>query len=118
MKKLGKVIVDRREELGMTGTDLAKKTGLSRAYISRVENGRVVPTRADTRRRIEEVLGLEPGELAGLVSDVENTLYDMITVVDLYLRGEATQDTMRVVTERAKSVLRILEGNQYEQSKS
>jgi len=38
--KLSKLIVARREELGLTQAQLAKKTGISRAYIATMETGR------------------------------------------------------------------------------
>lgn len=38
--KMSKLIVARREELGMTQAQLAKKTGISRAYLATMETGR------------------------------------------------------------------------------
>jgi len=38
--KMSKLIVARREELGMTQAQLAKKVGISRAYLATMETGR------------------------------------------------------------------------------
>ncbi len=40
MKGLGRLILRRRKELGLSQTDLANKAGLHRTYISDVENGK------------------------------------------------------------------------------
>ncbi|MBX9720727.1 MAG: helix-turn-helix transcriptional regulator [Candidatus Obscuribacterales bacterium] len=40
MKGLGRLVLRRRKELGLSQTDLASKAGLHRTYISDVENGK------------------------------------------------------------------------------
>lgn len=41
---LAKVVYDRRVELGLSQTELAKRTGLTQAKISRIEGSDTVPT--------------------------------------------------------------------------
>lgn len=52
-----------REERGITQTDLAKKTGLSRATISKIENNEEVNVNTQTIAKISEVLGVKPSEI-------------------------------------------------------
>lgn len=39
-RRLGRVVAERRRELGLTQSDVAKKLGLSRASLANLENGR------------------------------------------------------------------------------
>ncbi|WP_211746395.1 helix-turn-helix transcriptional regulator [Paenibacillus sp. Marseille-Q4541] len=43
-KKLGKVIQDQRKQKHMRQYQVSEKTGLSRNYISDIENGRYMPS--------------------------------------------------------------------------
>jgi transcriptional regulator with XRE-family HTH domain len=43
-KILGNIIKSKRKEMKLTQYDLSKKTGLSRNYISDIENGRYMPS--------------------------------------------------------------------------
>jgi transcriptional regulator with XRE-family HTH domain len=60
----------RREACGMTLAELAKRSGLTANYISRVEAGEVDPS-ISTMKAVIEALGLTPGEFFG--SDPEIT---------------------------------------------
>jgi len=55
-----------RLERRMTLDDLAGASGISRAYLSQIENGRVDPPRDDKVRSLEEVFGERPGVLIHL----------------------------------------------------
>ena len=52
-----------REKLGLTQEDLAEKTGLSRATISKIENNEDVNVNTRTIAKISEVLGALPSEI-------------------------------------------------------
>lgn len=60
--KLGNKIRSRREELGMSQTELAAKARLTQGYISQVERGAFLP-KATTLIVIAASLDLEPTEL-------------------------------------------------------
>ncbi len=53
-RKIGKLIKEAREKAGLTQEELAKKSGTSRYYISRIENGNS-DIRTDTLERIVEI---------------------------------------------------------------
>lgn len=60
--KLGKLIAKRREELGMSKTELAKKIKVSRPSVFNMEAGRQRIYFHDLYV-IEKVLGFPPGEM-------------------------------------------------------
>ena len=51
-----------RKEMGITATELAKRTGLRQAVLSRYENGKRMP-KADTAVKIAKALGTTVEEL-------------------------------------------------------
>lgn len=57
-KTLGKLIQEKRKELGKTQYQLADETDLSRNYISDIENGRYTPS-IDSLTRIAVQLNLD-----------------------------------------------------------
>ena len=61
-KKLGENIRRIREEKQMTQTDLCRKLGVDRAYMSNVENGKKNPTLL-TIDKIARALGVSTDEL-------------------------------------------------------
>jgi len=59
---LGQIIRKRREELGLTLEEVARRISFSKPYLSTVETGKVRNPPSDTcLMRLEEVLGVEPG---------------------------------------------------------
>ncbi len=48
----GQMIRDVRKEAGMTQMELAKEIGVNKSYISRIENGQIVPSVASFFRMI------------------------------------------------------------------
>lgn len=52
------MLVRRREELGLTQTELAERAGLQQTSVARLERCRVVP-RLDMLLRLADVLGLD-----------------------------------------------------------
>lgn len=61
-KKLGENLKRIREKKKMSQGDIYRKTGLDRAYISRVEGGLKNPTISNLEK-IARALGVEPDEL-------------------------------------------------------
>ncbi len=55
-----------RRQGRLTLDDVASRTGISKAYLSQVENGRVDPPRDAKVRALEEAFALRPGELLEL----------------------------------------------------
>lgn len=62
MSEIGHAIVVRRTILKMTQTDLARRIGVARSYISLLENGER-PLTDDLLQRISAALGCKPEEL-------------------------------------------------------
>ena len=58
-KQIGIKLSKLREEQGLTAAEVAKRVGISRAQISRLENGRQ-GFRRDTLERIAHALGVKP----------------------------------------------------------
>jgi phage repressor protein C with HTH and peptisase S24 domain/DNA-binding XRE family transcriptional regulator len=52
-----------RRDQGMTLDDLARASGISKAYLSQIETGQVDPPRDDKVRSLEQVFALRPGAL-------------------------------------------------------
>lgn len=61
-KKLGKNIKKFRHLRGMSQGDICRKTGMDRAYVSRVESGLKNPTIGNLEK-IAQALGVKPDEL-------------------------------------------------------
>ena len=61
-KKLGKNFKRIRIQKGMSQGDIYRLTGMDRAYLSSLENGKRNPTLSNIKK-IAEALGVEPYEL-------------------------------------------------------
>jgi transcriptional regulator with XRE-family HTH domain len=59
---IGREVRRRREELGLTGAELAARSGLSPGAISQIENGKRTPS-STTVMKLARGLGVEVGEL-------------------------------------------------------
>ena len=59
---IGQEVRRRREQLGLTGAELAARSGLSPGAISQIENGKRTP-RSTTMMKLAQGLGVEVGEL-------------------------------------------------------
>lgn len=55
---MGAFIRAKRQALGLSQAALAGRAGLSRAYLSQIEGGKVGVTSADVRRRLARALGV------------------------------------------------------------
>lgn len=61
-KKLGKNFKRIRTQKGMSQGDIYRSTGMDRAYLSSLENGKRNPTLSNIKK-IAEALGVEPYKL-------------------------------------------------------
>src|SRR5271157_4585111 len=59
---VGKQIRTLREAKGLSLADIEKRSGLSRSYVSRVENGHTVPS-LSTLERFAKAIEVEPSQL-------------------------------------------------------
>ena len=59
---IGREVRRRREELGLTGAELAARSGLSPGAISQIENGKRTPS-STTVMKLAQGLGVQAGEL-------------------------------------------------------
>lgn len=63
-KELGRIIKERRKELGLTQEELAEKTGTSQPYISELEKGKKDNPTVATLTKLAEVLKINLEELS------------------------------------------------------
>lgn len=68
--EFGKRVRSRREELGISQEDLARRSGLHRTYIGSVERGRRNISLVNIVR-IADALGVDPGRLLWHIEGVE-----------------------------------------------
>jgi len=61
----GKIMKNRRKELGLSADYLAERLGVSRATIFRYENGDIEKIPSDILKPLSEILGLSPSQLMG-----------------------------------------------------
>lgn len=81
-KPLGAFISKKRTEAGLTPSELSERSGLSPAYISRVENGDYASPSLTTIKALAEGLGLSVRvflEEAGLLNNEERPSYKLIS---------------------------------------
>ncbi len=70
--ELGRLLEQRRHELGLSRRDLADQSDVSYPYVSQIETGDRDPS-LRTMRKLAEVLGLPVEQLASMVANVEFT---------------------------------------------
>jgi len=80
--QIGKRIREAREEMKFSQGDLGNVTGLRRSYISRVEGGSTVPSRA-TLKKLAEALDVPVSKL----------LYDRLPYERTHRKTKFVQDT-------------------------
>jgi len=108
---IGKEVRRRREELGLTGAELAARSGLTPAAVSQIETGKRTPSSASVVK-LAAGLGLEVGELyprgqSPLPFDMEGRA----TVTALPERGDRTdyrqmyRDAIRQLFDLARKIL-------------
>lgn len=65
---LAEIVTRRREELGLTKTDLAHQASVTRSTIHEIENGSRRKLQPGTYRRLDHALGWTPGTLQQMTS--------------------------------------------------
>lgn len=71
--RLGRLIRERRDRLGLTQADLASRGGPSTTTMSKVEYGKLIPIPRQTRAKIETALNWAPGSVIDVVEGGEPT---------------------------------------------
>lgn len=105
---IGKIIKDRRKELGLTIRDVAAVVGVASATVSRWETGEIGNMRRDRIYKLAQVLQLNPAEIMGFTEQelrsfeegdllaYASTDPDAIELLELYRKMDR-QDKKRVV---------------------
>jgi len=108
---LGAKIRELRRKLGWDQMTLAEKAKIDVGYLSRIENGRLIP-RTDNLKKIAEALGTQAEELEKLAVRTPNDLSQVIT------QKEFVSDFMRRIEqlspEQKKQIEKILKGRKSE----
>ncbi len=85
MNPFGIYVRTKREEVGMTLTELARQLEISPAYWSRIETGRENPPKDELIRKAATILGLSEDELFIEASRLPPDMQDEVAeVVRLY----------------------------------
>jgi transcriptional regulator with XRE-family HTH domain len=78
---IGKRVLNVREQRGLTLEDLAKRSGVSKATLWRIENDKVAPS-TDSLQKIARALEVSVAYLSG-DSDAVGDIYDESTLSEL-----------------------------------
>ena len=104
MRSVGQIVRARREKLGLTLAALAQKAGLTKGYLSMIENHRVSnPPSREVLRHLEEALELSEGELrraAGWQSAPPEVRRELERLVDDAQRGRELAQWLKASTSR------------------
>jgi transcriptional regulator with XRE-family HTH domain len=111
--QLGRAIKKLRQDLGISASDLARASGLSRSYISYLENGRFKDIGIDKFARIASALEISADQLviaAGYLPASRETVDVRLTLRrQLGLTGkpmEQAMDFLRFLTDHKRQSLR------------
>src|SRR5579872_2070032 len=92
MEPLGQQLRRQRRRLGLTLDDLAARAGISKPYLSLIENSRVPNPPSDEKlKRLEETLGFGEGELLAQ-AHLHRTPRDVRAVLGRLLDGKNSGD--------------------------
>lgn len=73
-QRLGRLVRQRRKQLGMTQADIQAAHGPSTATLRLIENGRHIDFRASTSDPLERILGWAPGSINSILAGGDPTL--------------------------------------------
>jgi repressor LexA len=103
IEPLGPKLRRQRRRLGLTLDELAGRTGISKPYLSLIENGRVPNPPSDEKlRRLEQTLGFPAGELLSQ-AHLQRTPRDVRAVLSKLLQGGAENPAVDVKAEPTSS---------------
>ena len=74
MRTLKSFVIEKRESLGWTQTELARRSGVPRTTVNRIESGTTKLPEADVRRKLAKALGVRHVDIlvaAGELSETE-----------------------------------------------
>jgi repressor LexA len=95
--EFGQHVRQARRRKKMTLDHLTAATGISKAYLSQIENGRVDPPRDEKVHRLEKALGQQPGtliELAHLAQAPEDVRRRLESLRNAFERSEQALQTL------------------------
>lgn len=79
-KSVGKLIYDRRTELGITQKEVADFVGVSEATVSRWESGHIDNMRRDRIAALSKILRMSPLAIMGIDDDLSTRLPNMVPI--------------------------------------
>src|SRR3954470_6367409 len=110
-KKLGDLLRARRQELGLSGRDLATLAGIDNGTIVRIEQGAFTAPRPDKLSRIAEALGLS---LADIFALAEYVVPSELPTFAPYLRSKYRDLPPPAIEEIERSFKRIAKRHGYD----
>ncbi len=109
--ELGRLIRDRRNDLGLSVRQLAEKAGMNFATLSRIEQGQFAAPGPDKLARIAEALGISTADLFALA---DYTGPGDLPSFQPYLRGKYRDMPAAAVDELNKAFERISRKHDYD----
>lgn len=101
---LGRRVRLLREQVGLTGTELAKRSGLSAGHLGDIEHGRVQHPRAHTLTRLADGLGMTVDELLSRGSDRRRTDAERMLLSAYHALNEyAKRELVDILDEAARA---------------
>jgi transcriptional regulator with XRE-family HTH domain len=109
--RLGALIRNRREELGLSTRQLAEQAGMNFATVARIEQGQFAAPGPDKLARIAEALGLNTADLFGLA---DYTVPDDLPSFQPYLRSKYRGMPKGAVDDLNRAFERIIKQHGYQ----
>lgn len=78
---MGKILADRRQELGLTQSSVAAKLRIQRTSLSNIESGKQVLV-LDVFYNLCEILKLSPAQVLDMASHSEDPLTELANIVN------------------------------------
>jgi Predicted transcriptional regulators len=105
--KVGELIRAKREEKNLSPASFANKLGISRAYLSQLENGREANHKLETILKISKELDLDVGLLLGQDSNVDMTGLKIPSLLKLVFAKDRNNKVLedREVQKKISSIL-------------
>jgi len=78
MKSIGPKLRELRMIQGLSLRKTASLSGISPAYLSRIESGKIGPPKPETLKSLAQVLGADPDALFQLASGIDPEIADLL----------------------------------------